>query len=1176
MVPRLRDLPLILTIAVFCVGAGQSPGAESWPVPRGPSREPAPYRYDSKVWRAVPKQFREDAPAVILYSGTTHIIEDDGTIETTTHEVTRLNGRKGVEALGEYRNIYFDPDYQKLVLNEARVLKANGTIVAIQPKHVQLRDVATDYQIYDPDKQLVISFPNLEVGDVYEVKWTVRGRNPEFAGKFFTRYTFGDDTYPVVQDELHVLTSTTQVFPHTTLGGAIDLRVGTHQGRKHYCWKVANRPELSREDDRPSKEEQRLQVACSTFATWDEVAEWKQKLRADCWKCLPPVQKTIDEVTVGLKTPLEKARALTYWVRRHIRYLSRGPAGAGYTPHLPHQVLANLFGDCKDQAQLLAVMLRTIGLDPYLVTIATLDDGQITAAVPSPWGTHALVMVTIDGRDYWVDTTVPQAAWDYLPRADRDRVGYLTRRNELKLQRTPAMTYGDNSIEQTTFVAMQPDGTSHNRRVSVYRGASALARRDAWIEVPPGERRRLVSAELQEANQRTRLLSLNVDDHKLLDFGQPVEAQLVYEIPAHFTGESRKEGSLSDSQVWNRLLSFAIDPERKLPLHLGTPFESKHRFIVELPPAYRFADLPASQDIESAWGFFKLAVRADAKNPRHLELVMHARLAGVLVEPKDFAAFHQFHDDVNKCYRVWLYPRPTGELADTPLLEATLALAPWSDPVSASTLAQLYLDQGRFDDARRVLRTACLFHKQDRGLWDLRVKAAATLAEEEDIYRAMLQQFPEDSRLKVALGTIRLRRGDHRGARQVLEPLTVDRADTVRGLAHYQLARCYFLEDQYKAALKHLEAAGESDPQVLADAAVLEFKARVHEKLGQTDEAIAAYREVVAQEADASDALVSLIGLELRQKQTREALDHLRRLTLAALKEPARLPQAAELHLRMDRLGDALELAMRAREAGLVVNSQRVLGIVYLRKNDLDKAVFHLERADADAEVLEGLIRAYLLLGDVRKAQRHYDIAQALDEDKDTPELRRVMGQFDNLLSRRERLWKAMGLPEGKKDLALASINRFLCMEVADQDPSTREQATRLMADSFKEGLPFGPTFALRGLFNLDKGNLKAAFVDAQKALEVGPVDARAYYVRGRVRLEKGEAGAISDLERAATLSNREDGTILHWLGGALFELGRLEDAITVQRRAVALRPHDSVAAEQLSRFEKAVIKAGL
>src|SRR5207302_3175128 len=117
------------------------------------SHEPVAYKYDAANWKTVPPRFLDNAPACVLYAGNTYLVEDDGTIETITHEVTRFNGRKGIEKLGEYRNIVFDPTYQKLTLNEARIHKADGKVVEVEPRSVQLRDVVTDYQVYDRDKQ---------------------------------------------------------------------------------------------------------------------------------------------------------------------------------------------------------------------------------------------------------------------------------------------------------------------------------------------------------------------------------------------------------------------------------------------------------------------------------------------------------------------------------------------------------------------------------------------------------------------------------------------------------------------------------------------------------------------------------------------------------------------------------------------------------------------------------------------------------------------------------------------------------------------------------------------------------------------------------------------------------------------------------------------------------------
>src|SRR5436305_242946 len=104
-------------LLVFFLLALPAQAAVDWPVPRGESHEPEPYRYDPARWQTVPKPFLDDAAACTLYAGLTYLIEEDGTIETITHEIVRFNGRKGVDKLGEYRNISYAPAYQKLTLN---------------------------------------------------------------------------------------------------------------------------------------------------------------------------------------------------------------------------------------------------------------------------------------------------------------------------------------------------------------------------------------------------------------------------------------------------------------------------------------------------------------------------------------------------------------------------------------------------------------------------------------------------------------------------------------------------------------------------------------------------------------------------------------------------------------------------------------------------------------------------------------------------------------------------------------------------------------------------------------------------------------------------------------------------------------------------------------------------
>lgn len=1168
MAARPRPVLLVLPLLALLGCVAKARADADWPVPRGPARTPPVYSYDPKDVARLPRAFLDDAEAVTLYSGTSHTIAADGTVETTTHEVTRLNSRKGIEKLGEYQAITFNPSHEKLTLHESRVLKADGRVVPLGPRHVQLRDIGTDYQVYDQGKQLILSFPSLQVGDAYEVRWTVRGKDPEFGGEFFTRYTFGDDTYPIARDELHVRLPVAKPFKYAVINGKLDLKVTEKDGQKHYRWRVTNRPGLPRDTDHPSKEELRLQVACSTFASWDAVGQWKRTLRAECWKCTPEVRRTVAEITRGLKTPTEKARALTHWVRRNIRYLSRGPSGRGYTPHLPHQVLGNLFGDCKDQAQLLAVMLREVGLSPWLVTLGTRDDGQVLESVPSPWGTHALLYVEIDRKGHWIDTTITQAGWDFLPRSDRNRVAYLTRDGTLKLLRTPPLTAADYRVEQTTFVQVQPDGTAKCRREAIYHGSGAWGRRESWLDVPPGERRRLISAELQDAYAKARLLALAIDEKNLLDFDRPVRARQEFAIPKHFTGTDTREASFTDSPVWSRFLGYHLDPERTLPFELHAPFESRHRHVITLPLACRFDGVPEERDVRSKWGSFQRTVKTFPDNPRRLEFTTHMRLERTRVEKSDFVEYQRFHDEVSRAYRVWLNVRATKDLADAPALEKHLAGQTKGDPFTARVLARLYLDHDRFGAARRVLDRALLLTADDRALWELRLEAAANLRERAALYRELTTRFPKETTYALALGATCVRRGEHEEARKVLVPLTSNASGKVRARAHYQLARSALRQGEAEAALKHLNVATLSDAATLKSGEALLFRARVHERLSQPIEAIAALRVGLLLEPQSADLLGALVPLERGQGLPTEALDHLRRYTITVGRDAAGLARAAELHWMLGRTEDAFELARRARDIGYSARAQRIIGLAYLKKGEYANAAFHLDRADLDAEGLVGLLRAQLVLGHLDAAARRAEMVSSFEPP--AAPLVALEKAIQALVKRRDALLAAWPQPKERRAAATRIVNGFVCAEHRLRQGLSREPIERLMAESCTEALPFGPALALRGWLHAERGQLRRALTDAEGALALAPLDARAHLVRGRVRLEQGKAGALADLEHAVRLSARQDADALHWLASAQHDAGRTDTALRLQEEAARLRSDDTAIRTQLRQLRTA------
>ena len=1167
---RLARPLLAFLLLAFAAAAGRAD--DKWPVPVGPSHEPAPFHYDAKLWKDVPKDYLDDAAACILYAGTTYLVEPDGTVETVVHDVTRLNGRKGVEKLGEYRNIAYDPAYEALTLNTAVIHKADGHDAPIEARDVQLRDVATDYQVYDHEKQFIISFPNLEVGDTFEVKWTVRGKNPEHAGHFFTRYTFGDTTYPCVTDEMRVRLPKAMPFHYASFVGKIDPVRTEDKDDVLYLWKAQSVRQTPQDENLPSKEDLRVGVACSTFPSWEAVGEWKQKLRKECWVCSADVRQTARDAVKGLNDPVAKARALVYWMRRNIRYVSTGETH-DYTPHLPSEILTNRYGDCKDTSQLLAVMLREAGIKVELATLGALDDGQVLEAVPSPWGSHAILVATIGGKEHWIDTTSNLAGWDFLPHDDRDRLCYVVDdKGAIRLTHTPALTADDSRVEQTTDVWIGPDGSSRCERDVVSHGSASMVERDAFLDVPVGERRRVVTAELQDANSRARLLKLDVNEETLRDFDRAVTEHLVFTIGDHFTGETDKEGSVADSKVWGKFLAYNLDYDRQTALQFYSPFESHHLYTVHVPPLFTLDDPPGDQTVRSPWGEFSRKVKLGADG-RTVTVEFDTRLDKVRVEPADFEKFRTFHDDVNSHYRVWLTLKPTQDLADAPALEALSALAP-DDAATAAALARIYTQNAKDEDARRVLRRALHYQPGDQTLLELAVKAAATAKEETDAQRELATRFPAEERYALALGALLVDQDLYAKARETLEPLTRTGTAAHRALAHYQLARSYYRRDEAAEALKQLESAEKADAESVNTAKAHVLKGLILEDLKRPAEAAAAYGLALTLDEKSDEALQGLVRLSLDADKPEEALPYLRRYIAAVGDDFDGLLQAADFSLRMKRWDDAYDLAARARDQKFHEKAQRILGLVCLHRGDDAGAVEHLDKADPDDEVLTGLIRANLALGKLREAA--YDAEKASKLDKAGPDLTAACERVRRLLQRRVELARQQAAPAGKEADWAEALDRVVCAEDALEAGAAPEAVAALVEPVTAKGVEMGPAFAVRGRAALARGRLTAALADAERAVKLSPRDAGGYYVRGLVRTERGDlAGAVADLEKAGRMTESRDADVLHAWATALYSSGRLTEALDAQRQAVRLKPKNKEMADQLKALEKEAGKSG-
>jgi tetratricopeptide (TPR) repeat protein len=1063
------------------------------PVARGPAHAPTPYRYERGLLKQVPRAFLDNGPACVLYDCCADLLQPDGSDEEVYHQVIRLNNRKGVEALGEFHQIVFDPSYQKLTLNRACVHKAGGGSVAVRPQDLQLRDSNIDYLDCHRQRELLISFPGLAGGDVIEVEWTLRGKDPEGQGQFFNRFIFGTDEYPTVRSECFIRLGRDRVLRYATTGGDVKHEERDEGGTRLHVWRANLRPPLPAEDRLPRKEDLRLQLWWSTFASWEDVGQWYRHVRKGCWECTPDMRRAVCEATRGAASAADKARALAAWVRRNVRYLSLHERDS-FAPHTPARVLANRYGDCKDQSQLLAVLLKAAGIPAGVAVLGWPDDGQVLEAVPSPMGTHAIVLATVDGHDHWIDPVVSDGRWDLLAADDYGRLTFVADgTGPVRLVRTPALTPEDNRTEVSVELKVRADGSAHGEATWAHYGVAAANARRTWMGLTASGRRQFVRQEVQRIDDSVRLERVTADEESLRDVDGPMRLRASFELTGLFDSAAVLA---HDTKVWDELLHDKPAPDRRLPVLLGEPRGLRQTWVVELPAAYHWDDLgvPEKASARSAGCSYTRRIRRDRSRPQRLTVDFRARLEKPRVEPADLAAFRTFIKEATDLSSLWLSTGPVTKLEEAAAVEAALKANP-HDTASALVLAQLYRSNSKPDEARRVLERAS---KENPG---------------------------EDKLLEMLL--------------LVADELK-ERSATDKARAQVQLARNAFDRGDMANASQHFEEASHTSSAVVQTAEALEFRGRLSEARGERKDAAAAYEAWLKLQPANAKAQEGMVRLALAAGERREAVDWWRRYTVAVGSDAAGLVTAADFALRLERYDDALDLAWRSRKGQSGAAAQRISGLVYLHRGKYRRAAKNLaaaleaapRRSPPDGQVLQALIRARLALGQLSQAVT--SAARAARVAGPSPELRRLCTLVRTLDVRRTSLEKECPAPPAQAALWSQLVGSYVCAEQLKADGRPAGEIDGLLTATLAGGVDFGPAYALRAQQALECGRLSQALADAEKAVALSPKEARGWLVRGRVRLERAAPGALADLEKAAKLSGGRDADVLRWLAVAL------------------------------------------
>lgn len=448
-----------------------------------------------------------------------------------------------------------------------------------------------------------LKIPDLRVGDIVEYHYKItefRPPNPDF---FFPTWLF-QSTDPVADSRLTVILPPGKPFHYEALNMPPDLTdprlVDYPDGRRGFTWRLTDQPPFDPEDLMPPLPELAPSLRFTVLDDWAPIFDYLTEFYHSRMIVTPEIEKKTAEVVGDATDTQEKIARLYHFVQRKIRYISiKTDYGTGYTGHPAAVTLANEYGDCTDKAILLATMLGVIGVESHPIILHTFGGRRDIYVIPNLAGNHAINVVFLDGRKFFLDGTAETYRYPSFREDDHGRpyIDALGRTIGV-IDRPPAE---DNLFKETWEITLDDKGGAHCYQTITPTGFLEAGLRLALEGVSPLQRGLQQRRQALAHGANGKLLSyhdLNKDDptkQLIMDLEFTVESMAVANGPYRII---KLPGLIE--RLWGISL-----PSRRTDLLMPFILGLESSYLVHLPAAWQIADLPAPLRLDTPKIFFE-------------------------------------------------------------------------------------------------------------------------------------------------------------------------------------------------------------------------------------------------------------------------------------------------------------------------------------------------------------------------------------------------------------------------------------------------------------------------------------------------------------------------------------------------------------------------------------------
>jgi hypothetical protein len=302
----------------------------------------------------------------------------------------------------------YDPAFETVMLTHLELIR-DGVVTDAVDTPATVQPVQTEAEGAVPTGAVVVTLtlPDLQPGEVLDYA-VLRRRLPAFDGDGRGGSAMIEGAFPVVQSRLVLNWPADWPTYFSGWPARIAYAQAPADGIVRHEWTRLDYVPPATVDFTPPGWTQNLSVEWSADPGWAPIAAALSDHYAQTFP-MGPWQDRIDGLLSDNRTDGERLIDVIGMVQDEIGTLDLPLHSNAYMARKPAEVIAAGAGDSKDKALLLRAMLDRLGIPATVALASTTDGASLNGRKPRvDLFDRAIVKVTVEGFDLWVDPTLPR------------------------------------------------------------------------------------------------------------------------------------------------------------------------------------------------------------------------------------------------------------------------------------------------------------------------------------------------------------------------------------------------------------------------------------------------------------------------------------------------------------------------------------------------------------------------------------------------------------------------------------------------------------------------------------------------------------------------------------------------------------------------------------------------